>query len=215
MIYDIYDAWAGNEKILNSINEELINHKKFFGHDNDNNIRLTNDILYFLNYHILSYRNKLGGKCKYGLSSPSYIDLGKSTPATFDGRKNNDPTAVNISSVDKTSPTELVSFASSIKYRGANSNGNVIDFFVSPNQIINYKEDFLDLLKGSIDKGFFQMQINVVNSEDLIDARIHPEEHMNLVVRVWGFSAYFNDLPEEYKDTIIKRCLVSEGKWRE
>ena len=214
-IDDIFASWDGNDKLLNCINEKLIKHKKYFGHDDDRNIKLTNDILSFANEHIVNYRNKLGGKCKYGLSSPSYIDLGKSTPATFDGRKNNQPTAVNISSVDNTSPTELISFASSIEYRGTNSNGNVIDFFISPNLITNYKNDFVDLLKGSIDKGFFQMQINVVNSDVLIDAKAHPEKHMNLVVRVWGFSAYFNDLPEDYQDTIIKRCLVSEGKWRE
>ena len=214
-IGDIYDAWNGNEELFNNINKELYNHEKYFGHDDDRNIKLVNDILGFSNDFIIIYRNKFGGKCKYGLSSPSYIDLGKRTQATFDGRLNNKPTAVNISSVDNTSPTELISFASSLEYHGTNSNGNVIDFFVSPNLITNYKSDFVDLLKGSIDKGFFQMQINVVNSEVLIDAKAHPEKHMNLVVRVWGFSAYFNDLPEDYQDIIIKRCLVSEGKWRE
>ena len=212
---DIYDAWHGNKKLLDELNNKLSKFKKYFGHDEDKNIILTNEILNYTNSHISKYRNKFGGKCKYGLSSPSYIDLGKRTLATFDGRKNNEATAVNISSVDNVSPTELISFASSIEYHGTNSNGNVIDFFVSPNLIKNYKDGFNDLIKGSIDKGFFQMQINVVNSDVLIDAKLHPEKHLNLVVRVWGFSAYFNDLPDEYKDTIIKRCLISEGKWRE
>ena len=212
---DIYDAWHGNKKLLDGLNNKLSKFKKYFGHDEDKNIILTNEILNYTNSHISKYRNKFGGKCKYGLSSPSYIDLGKRTLATFDGRKNNEATAVNISSVDNVSPTELISFASSIEYHGTNSNGNVIDFFVSPNLIKNYKDGFNDLIKGSIDKGFFQMQINVVNSDVLIDAKLHPEKHLNLVVRVWGFSAYFNDLPDEYKDTIIKRCLISEGKWRE
>ena len=36
--------------------------------------------------------------------------------------------------------------------------------------------------------------------------------NFNLIVRVWGFSAYFNDLPEEYKEYIIERALRSEGK---
>ena len=32
----------------------------------------------------------------------------------------------------------------------------------------------------------------------------------NLIVRVWGFSAYFNDLPEEYKNLLIERAMESE-----
>ena len=214
-VEDIYDAWHFNKKSLDSFNNKLIKCKKYFGHDAEKNVLLTNYIIKFVNEHIGKYRNKFGGKCKFGLSSPSYIDLGKNTFATFDGRKSNEATAINISAVDNVSPTELISFASSIEYQGTNSNGNVIDFFVSPSLISEHKDGFKDLLKGSINNGFFQMQINVVNSDVLIDAREHPEKHLNLVVRVWGFSAYFNDLPDEYKDTIIKRCLVSEGKWSE
>lgn len=211
----IYDAWNNNKKLFDIINNKLLKSKKYFGHDDDKNIIFTNEIINFTNELVDKYRNKFGGKCKYGLSSPSYIDLGKKTFATFDGRKCNEATAVNISSVDNVSPTELISFASSIEYHGTNSNGNVIDFFVPPTLINNHKDSFKDLIKGSINNGFFQMQINVVNSDILIDAKLHPEKHLNLVVRVWGFSAYFNDLPDEYKDTIIKRCLVSEGKCRE
>ena len=214
-LIDIYDAWHSNNELLNSFYSKLSKCKKYFGHDHEMNIKLTNEILNFTNEYISKYRNKFGGKCKFGLSSPSYIDLGKNTFATFDGRKSYEATAVNISSVDNVSPTELISFASSIEYHGTNSNGNVIDFFVSPSSISNHKDSFKDLIKGSIINGFFQMQVNVVNSDILIDAKANPEKHLNLVVRVWGFSAYFNDLPDEYKDTIIKRCLVSEGKWSE
>ena len=31
-----------------------------------------------------------------------------------------------------------------------------------------------------------------------------------LIVRVWGFSAYFKDLPDEYKDVLIKRAIQAE-----
>ena len=55
------------------------------------------------------------------------------------------------------------------------------------------------------------MQINVVSAATLIDAREHPENYPNLIVRVWGFSAYFIDLPDEYKDNLIKRALQSES----
>jgi len=56
------------------------------------------------------------------------------------------------------------------------------------------------------------MQINVIDSETLINAKKNPELYQNLIVRVWGFSAYFNDLPENYKDLLIERALINEGK---
>ena len=54
------------------------------------------------------------------------------------------------------------------------------------------------------------MQMNVVCSETLIAAKKNPDLFPNIIVRVWGFSAYFKDLPEEYKDLLIKRALESE-----
>ena len=56
------------------------------------------------------------------------------------------------------------------------------------------------------------MQMNVISSETLIRAKEHPNEFPNLIVRVWGFSAYFNDLPDSYKDFLIERTLKNEGK---
>ena len=55
------------------------------------------------------------------------------------------------------------------------------------------------------------MQMNVVSSKTLLEAREHPEDFPNLIVRVWGFSAYFKDLPREYQDVLIKRALKNEG----
>ena len=56
------------------------------------------------------------------------------------------------------------------------------------------------------------MQMNIVGSDTLIEAKKHPENFKNLIVRVWGFSAYFVELPEEYQDLLIERALKSEGK---
>ena len=58
--------------------------------------------------------------------------------------------------------------------------------------------------------GIFEMQLNVFSYRQLMDAKAHPEKYTNLIVRVWGFSAYFNDLPEEYKDNLIKRARETE-----
>jgi formate C-acetyltransferase len=41
--------------------------------------------------------------------------------------------------------------------------------------------------------------------EMLIDAKAHPEEYPDLLVRVSGYSAYFKDLNDAMKDEIITR----------
>ena len=50
-----------------------------------------------------------------------------------------------------------------------------------------------------------QMQISMVDTETLLDARAHPERWPNLMVKVAGFSARFVDLSEQEKDEIIAR----------
>ncbi len=53
--------------------------------------------------------------------------------------------------------------------------------------------------------GCQQLQINKLNVAQLKDAKLHPERHRNLVVRVWGWSGYFCELDEIYQDQIIAR----------
>lgn len=103
-------------------------------------------------------------------------------------------------------------FASKLDYDGCKFNGNVVDFMASPNFITDNFEKFTDFLEISTRIGYFQMQMNVVDSKTLMEAKKNPELHPNLIVRVWGFSAYFNDLPLEYKDVLIDRALRNEGK---
>lgn len=52
--------------------------------------------------------------------------------------------------------------------------------------------------------------MNVVNSLTLIAAEANPKLFSDLVVRVWGFSAYFNDLPDKYKDVLIACAIENE-----
>lgn len=58
----------------------------------------------------------------------------------------------------------------------------------------------------ALDQGIFQLQMNVLQKDVLLDAQQHPNKHADLIVRVWGFSAYFIDLPKSYQDIVIRRC---------
>jgi pyruvate-formate lyase len=61
-------------------------------------------------------------------------------------------------------------------------------------------------VKSYMAMGGHQMQQNAVNRERLIDAKKHPENYKNLIVRVWGWSGYFVELDEVYQDHIIERA---------
>jgi trans-4-hydroxy-L-proline dehydratase len=49
------------------------------------------------------------------------------------------------------------------------------------------------------------IQFNVVNANTLRDAQKHPEKYRNLIVRVAGYSDYFNDLGLDLQNEIIER----------
>ncbi len=53
------------------------------------------------------------------------------------------------------------------------------------------------------------IQPNVVSQEELLDAKLHPENHKNLIVRICGLSAYFVALTNEVQDEIIARNMYS------
>ena len=104
-------------------------------------------------------------------------------------------------------------FATKIKYPKNCINGNVVDFIINTSFIENNMEKFTKYIKAYLNKNIYQLQINVLDSKTLMAAKSNPELYKNLIVRVWGFSAYFNDLPEEYKDIIIKRAISAERNY--
>jgi len=61
------------------------------------------------------------------------------------------------------------------------------------------------LVKSFVQLGGHQIQLNAVNREVLLDAQVHPELHSQLIVRVWGWSAYFIELDRDYQDHVLRR----------
>jgi len=54
-----------------------------------------------------------------------------------------------------------------------------------------------------------QVQVNIMDPKILLEARDNPELYPNLLVRVSGYSAYFNDLTPKMKDEIIRRTCIT------
>ena len=63
----------------------------------------------------------------------------------------------------------------------------------------------LALIKTYMQRGGFEVQINVVDRETLLDARRNPEQHRDLVVRIGGYSDYFVRLPEKMQEEVLQR----------
>lgn len=63
------------------------------------------------------------------------------------------------------------------------------------------------LLQGYMSLGGVQVQVTLTSKEDLLDALEHPEKHEDLVVRVGGYSEYFNKLTPDLQRVIVERTL--------
>jgi pyruvate formate-lyase/glycerol dehydratase family glycyl radical enzyme len=63
------------------------------------------------------------------------------------------------------------------------------------------------LLDGAFAQGCMQLQVNVLGPEILCEARDNPGRYPGLLVRVSGYSAYFDDLSPAMKQELIDRTF--------
>lgn len=176
-----------------------------FGSGDFDALHLTNELLGWINTVMKDVKVN-GRKAKIGISSPGFIAFSQKMPATLDGRNDGEPFAVHISPIsEQVGIKEVCDFAAQLNYSTYCLNGNVVDYIL-PSAFADSPEKLEIILRDSIKNGIFELQLNILNVDTLKDAKLHPEKHKDLIVRVWGFSAYFNDLPDEYKDYLIKRA---------
>ena len=57
------------------------------------------------------------------------------------------------------------------------------------------------------DLGGTLVNINILDKEKILDAHAHPEQHPDLVVRVTGFSSYFNALSKDFRQLVVDRII--------
>jgi formate C-acetyltransferase len=156
-------------------------------------------------------RGPIGGKRYAGTSSISAnVGQGMGTAATPDGRKAFTPLAEGCSpahAMDTHGPTAV--FKSVSKLDTHNITGGVLlNQKVTPAMLSTQEnkmklemliKTFFNRLEG------YHVQYNVVDKQTLLDAQAHPEEHKDLIVRVAGYSAFFNVLSKTTQDDIIGR----------
>ncbi|MBI5477679.1 MAG: radical SAM protein [Deltaproteobacteria bacterium] len=67
------------------------------------------------------------------------------------------------------------------------------------------------IIRGYFGQGGMQFQPNIVSRETLVDAYLHPGTHPDLVVRIAGYCAHFDDLTDDLKREIIDRTYYSSA----
>lgn len=143
-------------------------------------------------------------------SAQEYIRGALQCPATADGRKAFEPYASSFSpSLDVKTTGLLSTIQSFTKYDMTEIvNGGPLTLEIHDTVLRNEIgiEKTAQLVKLFIELGGHQLQLNSINRERLVDAQKHPEKYPNLIVRVWGWSGYFNELDLPYQNHIIRRC---------
>ncbi len=199
------------------IQQMLINDAPKYGNDNDYVDQLVVDVYNVYIDEMKKYpntrhgRGPIGGIRYAGTSSISAnVGQGFSTMATPDGRNARTPLAEGCSpahSMDKKGPTAVFKSVSKLPTHEI-TGGVLLNQKVTP-QLLS-KEENKEKLEMLIKTFFnrldgYHVQYNVVSRDTLIDAQKHPEKHRDLIVRVAGYSAFFNVLSKATQDDIIGR----------
>lgn len=199
------------------IRHMLINDAPKYGNDDDYVDQLVVDVYNAYIDEMKKYpntrygRGPVGGIRYAGTSSISAnVGQGMGTMATPDGRRARQPLAEGCSpshAMDKSGPTAVFKSVSKLPTHEI-TGGVLLNQKVTP-QLLSKEENkeklemiirtFFDRLDG------YHVQYNVVSKETLLDAQAHPEDHKDLIVRVAGYSAFFNVLSKATQDDIIGR----------
>ena len=156
-------------------------------------------------------RGPVGGIRYAGTSSISAnVGQGYGTMATPDGRKAHTPLAEGCSpahAMDKNGPTAVFKTVSKLPTHEI-TGGVLLNQKVTPQMLATEenKEKLEMIIKTFFNRLHgYHVQYNVVSRETLIDAQKNPEKHRDLIVRVAGYSAFFNVLSRATQDDIIER----------
>jgi formate C-acetyltransferase len=184
------------------------------GNDDDRVDALASQLLSWFADALEGRGNDRGGIFRAGTGSAMYyVWHSKDEGATPDGRKKGEALACNYSPSlfsRCNGPVSIIkSFAKPDLVRVANGGPLTIELHDNTFRNTDSIHKVALFVKSFMDMGGHQMQINAVNRDKLKDAKKHPENYRNLIVRVWGWSGYFVELDEVYQDHIIERMELN------
>ena len=199
------DNFEGAENFL----LDLIYKTPKYGNDDDYADNLAREVFEAYYEAVNGRPTSIGGNHRINLlPTTCHVYFGSMMGAMPDGRKAHQPLSEGISPVqgcDTKGPTAVIRSAAKLDH--IRTGGTLLNQKFAP----SFFEDEISIAKlGSLVRSYFRMdghhiQFNVVSVETLRDAQLHPEKYRDLIVRVAGYSDYFNDLGEDLQNEIINR----------
>lgn len=162
------------------------------------------------------YTNYRGGLYHTGMYTVSaHVPMGENVGASPDGRNALTPLADGgmspVYGRDMAGPTAVLKSVSRMK-DSYTTNGGLLnmkflpEFFKTETGMMKFE----NFLRAFVDLKIPHIQFNVVRREDLLDAKLHPEQHRSLTIRVAGYTAYFVELAGKLQNEIIERTAYED-----
>lgn len=211
---ELLTAMTNNFKGYENLQKHLIYDTPKYGNDDDYADRFANEIFEIFYSAVDGQPTFRGGVFRINmLPTTSHVYFGSVTGASPDGRNAGEPLSEGISpfqGADKKGPTAVIKSAS--KFDHIRTGGTLLNQKFAPSFFDG--EDTIYKVTALV-RSYFRLdghhiQFNVVDAETLKDAQVHPEKYQDLIVRVAGYSDYFNDLGEDLQNEIIRRTEHTE-----
>ncbi|MBI4330781.1 MAG: DUF3029 family protein [Chloroflexi bacterium] len=158
--------------------------------------------------NVWGYPYRIAGR---GLTRHRYF--GKTVGALPEGRRAYEPLADGSLSpmrgMDVKGPTAVLNSAAKVDLLGREATVLNQKFFRSAVADRDGIQKLLALVKTYFDRYGYHIQFNLFDPQTLLDAKKHPENYRDMIVRVAGYSAYFVELSSEIQDEIIARTTQS------
>lgn len=185
------------------------NHTPFFGNDDTYADTIAVRVYEDLVKAIDGRPNTRGGHTRLNmLSTTCHNYFGSVCGATPDGRLAHFAISDGTSPAhgsDSHGPTAVIKSLG--KLDQTLSGGTLLNVRFVPT-LLRREEDlkkFASLVRTYFKFGGHHIQFNIVDTQTLLDAQKHPENYRDLLVRVAGYSDYFNDMTEQLQNEIIAR----------
>lgn len=211
---EILKVIGNNFRDEEKMRQYIVNHTPFFGNDDEYAdtiaIRVYNDLL----KAIVGHPNTRGGNTQLNmLSTTCHNYFGSVCGATPNGRFARFAISDGTSpahGADSQGPTSVIKSLG--KLDQAQSGGTLLNVRFVPN-LMKREEDLkklASLIRTYFSFGGHHIQFNIVDTETLLDAQKHPDNYKDLLVRVAGYSDYFNDMTDQLQKEIIARTENEE-----
>ena len=205
LVEALENNFENNDEIL----YKLLYKTPKYGNDDDGADKQLVDVFDIYYDAVTGHKSPRGADYRINLlPTTCHVYFGSVMHASPDGRKSGLPVSEGISPVqgsDRNGPTAVLKSAAKIDH--LHTGGTLLNQKFSP----GFFEDDTAIRKLSgLVRGYFRMnghhiQFNVVNANTLRHAQKYPEKYRNLIVRVAGYSDYFNDLGVDLQNEIIER----------